>query len=472
MDYAAALAYLDTFVNFERQPLGAGMKAVITLDRVRELAARLGNPQDSFPSLHVAGTKGKGSTCAFAEAILSAAGLRAGLYTSPHLQDVRERIRINGAQIPPADFARLVAQATPALEAMRRPPPGQRRPTYFEALTHLAFAWFAEQQVDVAVVEVGMGGRLDATNILTPRACGITNISLDHQAILGSTLQLIAGEKAGIMKPGVPVVIAPQAREVARTLEECARAAGAPCEFIGRDMNLCASVSPSPCGRGQREWARWLPPHARLRLFEGLVFEAELGLRGKHQVENWAVAVRLADLFHKHSTGKHIPPEAVRNGSRNVYWPGRLEEVPAAQASSLRAVGPRLILDGAHNDHSLRTILNEVTQHLKTPAVLFACAKDKDSAAMLQVLAAAGVRTVVFTHSGSPRGRDPGELAQLWLGHTGSAAPAFSSCAEGFEAARGLVGADDVLLVTGSLYLVGAVKDLLQMKPHHAAGGV
>ena len=192
-----------------------------------------------------------------------------------------------------------------------------------------------------------------------------------------------------------------------------------------------------------------------MRLPEGRSFDAELGLRGKHQVENWAVAVRLADLFYKQHAGKYIPDAAVRHGSRHVVWPGRLEEAACDGRT-------RIILDGAHNDHSLRTILSEVAQYLETPAVLFACAKDKNSAAMLQVLAEAGVKNIVFTHSGSPRGRDCGELAQLWLGLTGGEAPACPSCAQGLEAAQQLAGAEGAVLVTGSLYLVGAVKDALQ----------
>jgi dihydrofolate synthase/folylpolyglutamate synthase len=456
MDYREALRYLDSFVNFERQPQTRGIKALITLDRVRALAGQLGNPQDRFPSLHVAGTKGKGSTCALAQAILTAAGLKAGLYTSPHLQDVRERICIGGRKIPRKVFARLLSDCLPALEAMRMPPPGERRATYFEVLTHLAFTWFAEANVDVALVEVGMGGRLDATNIITPVACGVTNISYDHQAILGNTLPLIAREKAGIMKPDVPVVVARQVDEVTRTLEECAAASGAPCELVGREIKL-RELQPPASGLQPSSWPL---PRGVVELPGGAVYEAELGLRGSHQLENWAVAARLADLFFQRTRGARIPADAVREGSRQVRWRGRLEEIE-----------PRVFLDGAHNDHSLRTVLNELRRQFPAPVVLFGCAKDKNAEAMLKVLAEARVAEVLFTHSGNSRGRDPQELAALWTSETGGEARACVRCADGLAAARDAAGAAGVVLVTGSLYLVGAVRDVMAGSKSRAMSG-
>lgn len=442
MNYAQALAYLDGFVNFERNVPTRATRAQITLERVRELAARLDNPQERFRSLHVAGTKGKGSTCAFAESILSAAGLKVGLYTSPHLQNVRERIRIGARMIPESDFARLLEGCVPALEQMRKPPKGERRPTYFEVLTHLAFAWFAEQKVDVAVVEVGLGGRLDATNILTPVACGITNISLDHQAILGDTLDLIAREKAGILKPRVPVVLGPQTSEALAALEEMAKSAGAPCELAGREW----------------EFGRRLADDGRRRVFPGAYAilpggarrEADLGLRGAFQADNWAVAVRLADLFFI-SRGERVPDAAVRTGSRHVVWPGRMEEA-----------APRVFLDGAHNDHSLKSVLDELRAQYGVAApmtVLFACARDKDSQAMLKVLAEADIAHLVFTQSESSRARDPRELAAEWKAATGRDAAVIPACSDAFAEARRQAGPDGVVLVAGSLYLVGALKD-------------
>ena len=458
MDFPAAIAYLDGFVNFERSVPNHAMREALTLGRVRELAARLGNPQERFPSLHVAGTKGKGSTCAFAAAMLDAAGYKIGLYVSPHLQDVRERISIGGRRIAPEDFARLLLAARPGLEAMRGLPVGERRPTYFEVLTHLAFAWFAEEGIDAAVVEVGLGGRLDATNIVRPAACAITNISFDHMAILGNTLPQIAAEKAGIFKPGVPVVAAPQTPEVLATLEERARQAGARLEMAGRDYTV-ETLAPAA-----DDAAAW--PRAAVTLKDGTRYEATLGLRGAFQVENWAVAVRLADHFALAKTGAHIPAAAVARGARAIQWPGRMEEVEADVVArfSGQAPAPRLILDGAHNDHSLRTILSEIRAACapsRRLVVLFGCAKDKDAGAMLRVLSAGGVEHVVFTHSGNARGRNPRELAAEWAALGGAPASACEDCAAGLRAALEEAGPQGLAVAAGSLYLVGAIKDLL-----------
>jgi dihydrofolate synthase/folylpolyglutamate synthase len=447
MNYSEALAYLDTFVNFERNLPTRATRAAITLDRVRELAERLGNPQDRFSSVHVAGTKGKGSTCAFAASIFRAAGLRTGLYTSPHLQSVRERISIDGQDITEADFARLLRGCAPALELMRRPPKGERRPTYFEILTHLAFSWFAERQVDVAVVEVGLGGRLDATNIIRPAACAITNISFDHVAILGDTLSRIAREKAGIIKPRVPVVSASQSPEARDAIAACARAAEAPCEFVGRDITLT---------HRRVETAEGLRDEGCARLADGREFTSLLGLRGRHQAENWAVAVRLADLFLTRRGGA-LTSEALAKGSRVVDWPGRLELLPAPNG----ARGPRVFVDGAHNEHSVRTVIGELRLLQPGPlAVLFGCAKDKDLEAMFRVLAGCDLAGVVLTQAGNSRSREPRSLGGEWQRVAGREAVICEHCADGLNAAKQLAGPSGSVLVTGSLYLVGAVKDL------------
>ncbi|HYF51447.1 MAG TPA: folylpolyglutamate synthase/dihydrofolate synthase family protein [Planctomycetota bacterium] len=449
MNYTQALEYLDTFVNIERSQQTRATRAVITLDRVREIARRLGNPERRFRSLHVAGTKGKGSTCAFLASILRAAGLKTGLYVSPHLQDLRERISIDGRQISPEDFARIMTQCSPVLEEMRVPPKGERRPTYFEVLTHLAFTWFAEQNVDAAVIEVGLGGRLDATNIITPEVCGISHISYDHTAILGETLDLIAREKAGIMKPGVPVVIAPQVQEAEDALRECARRMEAPVTWVDSDLRLeCIS-----------DGGVSSLPRARVSWTDCRVCEATLGLRGSFQCQNWGLAVGMAEEFYRRVRGSALPLPAIVRGSREVSWPGRMEFIEATAK-------PRVILDGAHNDHSVSTVLNEVLRDpgvRKPVVVLFACAKDKNSRAMLQVLSRADAR-VIFTTSGSTRSRDPQELAVEWREVSKSDATCEMDLAKAFALAQHEATESGTVLVIGSLYLVGAMKDLCGAK--------
>jgi dihydrofolate synthase/folylpolyglutamate synthase len=454
MNYAEALAYLDGYANYEKALPEGTRRPAFGLARLRELAARLGDPQERFPAVHIAGTKGKGSACAFAAAMLQAAGLRVGLYTSPHLVDVRERIQVDGEPIREADFAAHMTRCLPALEKMRVRPAVERRLTYFEVLTHLAFLHFAEQPVDVAVVEVGMGGRLDATNICEPVACGITNISHDHTRILGATLALIAGEKAGIFKRGARGVTAPLPLEAATMVEEVARKVGMPIETVGRELRLAVSTGTAVNGG--------LPcPRAEVRAADGTwLARAELGLPGAFQAENWAVAARLADLAHRKVRGAPLSPQAIERGARAVRWPGRLEELKQPAAT------PRLFLDGAHNDHSVRTVLEELRRLLPRDSgrlvVLFACARDKDAVGMLRHVAALS-DSVVFTFSGNVRGRDPAELALFWKEVTGREAPHFEDPTRGLaEAQRLAAGAPGrgVVLATGSLYLVGALKAL------------
>ena len=456
MNYLEATEYLNSFSNLERTPLDRFARAAITLDSVRELARRLGDPHRRFASIHVAGTKGKGSTCAFAASILRAQGLRAGLYVSPHLEDVRERITIDGKKIPESDFARILSGCVPVLEEMRRLPIGHRRPTYFEIVTHLAFTFFAEQKVDVAAVEVGLGGRLDATNIVVPEVCGIANISYDHTAILGETLELIACEKAGIFKPGVPVVIAPQVPEAERALRACAANMGAPLEAVGNEILFNEIESASP--------AEWRMPQALARLPEGIEYRATLGLRGRHQIENWALALRLADIFYRKRFGKTLSQEAVLRGSLDVEWPGRLELIEGNREKN----GPAIFLDGAHNALSVEVVLNELRAHLKrAPLVcLFGCARDKDVPGMLQAMARTdqGADSVVFTDSGNPRSCTPAELSESWKKISGRASDVRQSSVESLALAVETAGVNGVVLVLGSLYLVGKIRAMLAQR--------
>ena len=466
MNYRQALSYLDGFVNYERKSPLAGARPAFSLETMRDMSRALGEPWRRFDSLHIAGTKGKGSTCAFTAAMLRANGCRVGLYVSPHLQHVRERCSINGAWIPEADFARILSACVPVLDALRQSFP-DRPPTYFEILTHVAFAWFAERQVDAAVIEVGLGGRLDATNIIQPLACAVCNISLDHTAILGATVALIAREKAGIFKPGVPIVSAPQSADVELVLRECAARIGmgsgtvTPIEFVGQSI-LCKQSEPNSVGADastSTNAVEWPLPRAWASLPDGAEFNATLGLRGAHQIENWAVALRLADLFCRKKTGRGIPSSAVEKGAAETVWPGRLELFDEKGA-------PPLLLDGAHNAHSLEVVLQQVRQNLprRAPLVcLFGCAKDKDSKGMLAALAReqSGADKLVLTDSCNPRGSEPHELLADWINISTREARVCIDAEQALALSKKLATHSGAVLVAGSLYLAGKIRSLV-----------
>lgn len=457
MNYTEALAYLDGYVNFERTSPD-GPRAMFGLARLRELAARLGDPQEEFPSLHVAGSKGKGSVCAFAAAILQAAGLRVGLYTSPHLIHVRERIQVDGEPISEEAFAAALSRCRPVLDKMRVRPAVERRLTYFEVLTHLAFFHFSETPVDVAVVEVGMGGRLDATNIVEPVACGVASLGLEHTRILGDTLPKIAREKAGIFKYGAKGVSVRQAPDAAAVLEEMAGKVGMPLEFLGRELEL--TITPAPASASGPLLAR---SYAQVRTRSGdWRASATMGLPGAFQAENWALAARLAHFTHLKIRDKPLPEEALQKGASNVRWPGRLEELPHVTGEA------HLVIDGAHTPNSVTTIIHEMGRlapHANPRVILFACAKDKDADGMLRALAHYA-NHIVFSFSGNPRGRPPVELGERWRELTGRTPVVQADLSQALTAAKKLAGGGPtgLVLALGSLYLVGALKSLLQQE--------
>ncbi|MDE2994269.1 MAG: bifunctional folylpolyglutamate synthase/dihydrofolate synthase, partial [Chloroflexota bacterium] len=333
LTYNAALTYLLDRTDWERRSLGAAARGGWNLDRPRALLAALGHPARRYPSIHVAGTKGKGSTAAFLASILHTAGRRVGLYTQPHLHDYRERVRINGQPIMPAALARTVTRLAAAAERLERESADLGQLTTYELGTALAFQHFADAEVDWAVVEVGLGGRLDATNVLTPAVAVITALSLDHTALLGDTLAAIATEKAGIIKPGVPVVSAAQRPEAAATLAAIATERAAPLALGGRDFTWSGNHR-----AGMVNGADWG--------YAGL----ELGLVGEHQLENAAVAVTVIETL-RLTAGLEVATKAVRQGLLNVCWPGRLEVLQAGPAQ------PTVVCDGAHNGDSTQRLV-------------------------------------------------------------------------------------------------------------------
>jgi dihydrofolate synthase/folylpolyglutamate synthase len=440
-EFDEALAYLDSFIDYERRP--AKEARDFGLDRIRELLVALGSPHERVRCLHVAGTKGKGSTAAMAASVLGACGYRTGLYTSPHLVDIRERIRVDGEMIPREAFAGLVARTRPYLDRISEEARGSstvRPPTYFEIVTHIAFLHFAECEVDAAVLEVGMGGRLDATNVLArPLACAITNVSLDHTDILGGTFAEIAREKAGILKQGVPAVVAPQETSAGDAIAHAAREAGAPLWLVGREVKVGMQDDPA----GQGAFSVRTPTFT----YDGL----SIPLAGAHQRENACVAVGLVELARGRGLGR-VTPEAVREGLARVRWPGRFQEV---------ARGPVTILDGAHNPASVKALLTTLKERFGSarPAYVLSIASDKDWPKMIAALAG-NAAAMVLTLSGSPRAVAPEELAREARRARVETAIVEEDAAAALEKARSIAGPEGLVVATGSLYLVGKLLPL------------
>lgn len=426
--YQDALDFLFSYVDFSLTHQEQIAPERFELARMFDLMALLGDPQQAYPSIHIAGTKGKGSVAAHCAAALQAAGVRTGLYTSPHLHDFRERIQVNGVPIPQPDFI----EGMRALLAVAPNLPGL---TSYELQTALAFRYFAQAGVDCAVVEVGMGGRLDSTNILTPLVSVIANISYDHTAILGDTLALIAGEKGGIIKPGVPVVSAPQEEEVLQVLRRIAGEKDSELIVIGEQIQV-TRLSASLEGQS-----------FRIRPADGDPLELTTRLLGPHQVENAAVAY--AALRAAAENGLDIPAEAIREGFASVRWPGRFEVIPGQ---------PVVVFDGAHNRHSARRLAETVQQHFPEhkPVVVFGASEDKDISGMFaELLPLAG--SLVLVQAGHPRAADAARLAELASAYPLSVLIA-PEPGQALDQARDQAGPDGLVLVTGSLYVVGELR--------------
>jgi len=440
MTYPDAIAYLESLIDYERTPAGAAAARLWNLDRIRQLLHAVGDPHLGQRYLHIAGTKGKGSTAAMAASILSAAGYRTGLYTSPHLVSFRERIRLDGALIGEEDVAALTEEVRPAIEALR--PSSFGPPSFFEAYTLLACLYFRRQGAEVAVMETGLGGRLDATNALLPQVCAITRLGYDHMLELGDTLEQIAREKAGIIKPGVPVISAPQALPARAVLEEICRERGARLLMVGEDGPQAEVHGFDE--RGMRMTIRGLHD----------TYEVTSPLVGEHQAENAAVAVGLIDLLSE--AGLPVPAEAIVRGFASVRWPGRLQVVRHH---------PTLVLDGAH-DEAAAAVLAAALRSLypdRRLVLVLGVGKDKDAAAIASYLCPLADR-VIATAGATPRALDAEELHRAifpYCRHVSAYTPVSLALQEALDAAR----RDDVIVVTGSLYVVGDAMRALGVSP-------
>ncbi len=398
----------------------------LKLDRTSAALRAVGAPQQRFPSIHIAGTNGKGSTAAFLHAMLGAAGYRVGLFTSPHLIDFCERIRLGTRRISPQEVVDGVAAIRERTE------PLGIRLTPFEMMTVLAFDAFARAEVDVAVVEVGLGGRLDATNVLTPLASVITGIGLDHQQYLGDSLADIAREKGGIIKPRVPVVLGPLDPDSRTILTGIARTSDSPVCIYGRDFRL---EDEEPTGDPAAAAYRG-PQFGRLILRPGLA--------GRFQARNAALAVACLETVHPTFP---VSPAQVRAGVQAVDWPGRLHIV---------STQPLVILDGAHNAQAVDTLLSELTRLAagRRLRFLFAAMHDKDWRPMLAAVERAAAEVVV-TAVAQPRAEDPETLYAALSGTV--PARIVRGAADAFRDVVGRAAADDAVVVCGSLFLVGEV---------------
>lgn len=440
--FEAALDYLYSFIDFERKPQDRYMASKMDVSRPARFLEHFGAPQNQFPAIHIAGTKGKGSVAALCAFCLRAAGYRVGLYTSPHLVEFRERIRVltpedADGRIPPAAFVSLIEQMKPVIDAHFT------EITWFEILTAAAFMHFAHAGVDVAVVEVGLGGRLDATNVLTPLVSVITSLSLDHTKLLGNTLAQIAYEKGGIIKPGVPVVIAPQAEEARQKLAQIAAARQAPLTEVGESWRFAPGNQDTLHGRQE---LRLTAVPANAFLTAPVTFD--LSLSGDHQLENAAVA--LAALNVAQPALSRLDETAVRAGLAGVQWPGRLQIVHPGGPDS-----PILLVDCAHNPHSaakLRHALAHDYDYNRLWLILGA-PEDKDVRGMMQELLPLAAGLIVTTAS-HPRSMTPAALQQM-AAEMGVTAVAAGDMPAAIAHAWALAQPGDLICVTGSIIVVG-----------------
>lgn len=444
-----ALDWLHRRTDYERIRWMPYEEGALHLARMRELLARLGHPHQQLSVVHVAGTKGKGSTSAMIAGILQTAGFSTGLFTSPHLETFQERIRVNGQMATSEDILRLLTLIGPAVENMDRQGtervPPEKGPTYFEVLTAMALVHFASQRVQATVLEVGLGGRLDATNVCQPLVSVITSISLDHTQQLGNTLESIAREKAGIIKSGVPVVsgvVAPGAQEVIRQVCQSQEASLLELERDFRyryqpPKNLQAALS-----LGKMDFEYFGPKdHWQL---EGV----PLSLVGRHQAANAALA--LATIAQLRGAGWNISEEACREALAHLDWPAR------CQVLSRR---PTVLVDAAHNVASIEALLAVLEESFSVSKrlLIFGTSRDKDVAGMLTRLLPKFDRVCLTSYLESSRAMPVEELRRLACQIGGREYPCAPTPAEAWKRTQALARPEDLICVTGSFFLVGQI---------------
>jgi len=435
MNYEASVRYLLSLGRELAAPTQAAA-AKFDLENITVLAERLGRPDRAYPSAHIAGTNGKGSTAAFLESILRQAGFRTGLNTSPHLEKINERIRVNGDEISDDIFADTFTRIHFLIEELLAAGKLRAHPTYFECVTAMAFEYFARERVEFAVFEVGLGGRLDATNILSPVVTIITRIDFDHENFLGHSLAEIAAEKTGILKPGVPLVLSeqrPEAREVI-----LARAKILGCPVV--EPTQIFSVDSHSAADGT----------VRANVVEtnsGKIFDLAPSLPGRFQLENALNAVAVARLLR--ASGFHLPDAAITLGIANTVWPGRLEKLQSA---------PAVYLDGAHNPGAARELSYFLEQNLTGRKIwlIYAALRDKAVDEVTGLLFP-NAAEVIFTAPNTSRAISATQLAEI-AGHHAAHFCVIPDAEHALEHALAEAAPQDAIFITGSLYLVGQLR--------------
>ncbi len=446
MNYEAAVRYLLSLGRELAAPTQAAA-AKFDLENITILAERLGRPDRAYPTAHIAGTNGKGSTAAFLESILRRAGFWTGLNTSPHLEKINERIRVNGEEISDEAFAETFTRIQALNEELLAAGRLRAHPTYFECVTAMAFEYFARARVDFGVFEVGLGGRLDATNILSPAITVITRVDFDHENFLGHSLAEIAAEKAGILKRGVPLVLAEQRPEAMAVIRARARELG------------CTVIETASAFRIENEWMENGCGRALVTEMEsGWAMELAPRLPGKFQIQNSLNTVAAARYLQKR--GYRISDEAVAQGIAEAVWPGRLEKVQSE---------PDVYLDGAHNPSAARELAAFLEQNLAGRKIwlVFGALRDKAVDEIAGVLFPHAAE-VVFTQPGTMRAISVAQLAEITSHH----AAHFTIIPEpeaALEYALDRAAPQDAVIVAGSLYLVGQLRHYWKSRAQVAA---
>ena len=435
-NYATALRWLNEHTNYERMRIVPYNTRTFSLERMRRLLDVLGKPHEQLKVVQVAGSKGKGSTCAMLASMLQRCGYTVGLYSSPHLVDLRERISIDGQMISHADLIEIFKIIERNYGKL-----GSNPPSFFDIMTGAALRHFADQAVDIAVLETGLGGRLDSTNVVKPLVCGMVQISLDHMNILGHDLASIAREKAGIFKSHVPAISVEQDPAVTKVLDEVAEKNSTPLQYTGKEIDFSFRF----------EATRELGPHTRVCITTSTSRWEHLPvpLRGEHQAYNCGLALALLDKLKAH--GFEVPEEQVVAGLSQTNLPGRMEQVWDE---------PRILIDGAHNGVSVQALIRSLGAHIAydSMVLVFGCGQDKDVNGMLKQISL-GADKVIFTRARSNlRAMEPEDLQQRFGELSGKMSQTAPNLVEALRLAGRAVSREDIILITGSFYLVGEAK--------------